>query len=100
MTKTEIAELKAYVDSKTTITMSMDVEQLLLLIEQHEKALAVIEYYSELTNWYDPREIDGSDQNGIWRDSENILIHSIQKYKTIGGKRARDFLRSVGDSSN
>lgn len=52
-----------------------------------------LEFYADQKNWYDPREIDGSYKNGVWGDSENILINILGKYETVGGKRARAALK-------
>lgn len=51
-----------------------------------------LSYYADKMNWYDPRLVGGSDQNAIWKDSEDVLIKSLDKHIVIGGKKARDVL--------
>jgi hypothetical protein len=51
-----------------------------------------LSYYADKMNWYDPRLVGGSDQNAIWKDSEDVLIKSLDKHIVIGGKKAREVL--------
>ncbi len=71
------------------VKLTEELERVKAERDEYKRAL---EFYAELTSWYDPREINGSEQNGIWNDSENILIKSNEKYLTIGGRRAREVL--------
>lgn len=102
MTKTDLAELKAYY--ATFEQISYPHTAIISLIENYERALGVIKYYGDENSYYLVKdqatgsevrrsiELEDTESFGFQADpySKNIL-------QVIGGKRARDFLRSVGE---
>lgn len=67
------------------------------LQEENKKLVECVEFYADKLNWYDNTQINGSDQKAIFKDSEDCLIKSIDKHIVIGGKRARQVLKEIGE---
>lgn len=67
------------------------------LQEENKKLRECVEFYADKLNWYDNTQINGSDQKAIFKDSEDCLIKSINKHIIIGGKRARQVLKEIGE---
>ena len=64
---------------------------------ENAKLRECVEFYADKLNWYDNTQINGSDQKAIFKDAEDCLIKSINKHIIIGGKRARQVLKELGD---
>lgn len=73
--------------------LGADKSRISLLERKLARAREGLEFYADKDNYYDPREIDGSDRNGIFKDSENILVNS--SYISFGGKKARRIVADI-----